>query len=248
MHLFNFYKGSKMKNTLLLNTFLMAATALYAGNVYAQDAQPQEPAAEKEILFKIHDVKPNKNEEGYVKDCSYTLTVYNRSDMEIDSASLDLSWNDNDGNYLIEQDIVTDENGEKTFDGRMRISNKTISTFIDVPQVPTYSQVSVSATAKTEKCFLLLGNVNYRVTSCKLLKRDALGSAANAGSESCSKMFRFVPVTDPEYYKEFKPISYSAQVSAAEQQKIRDLEEIERTNAEILNNFDETRKIVNGIR
>lgn len=237
-----------MKNTLLFNTLLMAATALYAGNVSAQKADIPAPQSDKEILFKIHDVKPNKDEEGFVKDCSFTLTVYNRTDTDIEAAAIDLVWPDNDGNYVVAQDIVTDENGDKKFDGRMRTNNKTITTFVDIPQVSSYTQVSVPVTAKTEKCFLLLGTLNYRATSCKMAKRNVMDSASKGKAESCSKMFRYVPINDPEYYKEFKPVSYVEQVSSEEKQKLKDLENIDRINNEILGNFESTKRVLEKIR
>ena len=187
-----------MKKALLINTVFMTGIVFLADGAVAQNAvNNTQNVQKKEILFKIHDIKPNKDEQGFIKDCSYTLTVYNRTDSEVDAASLDLSWADNDGNYIIEQDIVSDENGAQKFDGRMKVGNKSVNTFVDVPAIPTYSQVSINATAKTEKCYLLLGNVNYRVTSCKLAKRDNLGTAGVNSSETCGKMFRYVPVTDP---------------------------------------------------
>ena len=238
-----------MKKALLINTVLMTGIAFFADGAVAQKTvNNTQNAQNKEILFKIHDVKPNKDEQGFIKDCSYTVTVYNRTDSEVDAASLDLSWADNDGNYVIEQDIVTDEKGEQKFDGRMKVGNKSVNTFIDVPSIPTYSQVSINATAKTEKCYLLLGNVNYRVTSCKMAKRDNLGTASVNSSENCGKMFRYVPVTDPEYYKEFQPVSYEAQQLEKETRKNRDLENIEKTHGEILGNYDNARNILSQIK
>ena len=239
-----------MKKALLTNTFLMALTMLYAGNVCAQEKAKQ-PSFKKEILFKIHDIKPNKDEQGFVKDCGYSLTVYNRTDTDMEAATLDLSWNDNDGNQLVEQDIVTDDEGKQKFDGRMKTKNKVISSFVDIPRTSAYEQVTLDLTAKTEKCYLLLGDVKYRVTSCKLIDKEILDTdkkAKNRKKETCANMFKFVSVTNPEYYKEFQPVSHEDQAAQAEQQKVQELDKIENINNEILKNFDETKSVLSEIK
>lgn len=237
-----------MKKALLINTFLMAATIFYAGNVCAQNNSQPHQNSKSEILFKIHDVKPNKDDKGFVKDCGYSLTVYNRTNHDIDKAAIDVSWADNEGNQVIEQDIVKDKDGNSIFDGRMATKNKVISAFIDIPRTSAFEQVTLNLAAKTEKCYLLMGDVKFRVTSCKMIDKDATSKKSIIKQETCAGMFKFISSTNPEYYKEFQPVSHEDQVSQAEKQKAQQMEKLENVNNEIIKNYDETKRVLSEIK
>ena len=237
-----------MKKALLTNTFLMAAAVFYAGNTYAQNNDQAQQSSKSEILFKIHDIKPNKDDKGFVKDCGYALTVYNRTNSDIDKAALDVSWPDNEGNQVIEQDIVKDKDGKSKFDGRMGVKNKVISAFIDIPRTSAFEQVTLNLTAKTEKCYLLMGDVKFRVTSCKMIDKDASVKKSRIKQETCASMFKFISPTNPEYYKEFQPVSHEDQVSQAEKLKAQQMEKLEQLNNQIIKNYDETKKVLSEIK
>ena len=73
------------KNAKLFITCLGLGMASYI-NVAA--------AASDAILFKIHDVVPVKNADGNVVSCDVGATFYNRTEKEINNASLNLIWAD----------------------------------------------------------------------------------------------------------------------------------------------------------
>ena len=240
-----------MKKTFLLTTLLMAAAA-FSTNANAQ----YDDGRNKEILFKIHDIKANKDEDGLVKDCSFFVTFFNRTDHEIDSASLDLSWLDNTGNYIIEQANPTNEEEVASSEKKAKIKaqEKLVSTFVDVPNIYPYNQGTIPATLKSEKCFLLINDVQFKVTSCRLKNNGDNGPAMLSNStnerniESCSKLFKFVSPQDPQYYQEFKSISVAEQEQNKVNEQKYQLDNIESKYHNITSNLDSAQAILNDLK
>jgi len=234
-----------MKKNLLIGTFLMSGAALFANSVFAQKAELPAMVSNQQILFKINDVKPVKNEDGLITDCEYNIVLYNRTNSEIESAGMDLSWADDAGNYVLEPV----EGGDDPSKNRIKSNNATVTSFVDIPTIKPYSQYTVKATAKTSKCFLLLGNVNYKVTSCRMANtQTTVGKPAAGVSESCARLFKYVSVQNPEYYRGFKPISFEDQENQNANKLQRDLENLSNSQQEIIDVFDRTKNILSTIK
>ena len=167
----------------LLTGVACAVLALGSLNVQAEEATAPDTSnefaskigsGEKVVLFKIHDIKPVKNKEGVVTDCEFALTLYNRSPKSIDAATLDLTWTDEGIASVIEeekrQEKSEDKNAVKSLNQKVSQPNKikteevadtTLKTSIILPQIKPFRQVSLRSQLKSDKCFLMLENVEY---------------------------------------------------------------------------------------
>ena len=61
-------------------------------------------------------------------------------------------------------------------------------------------------------------------------------------------MFEYVNSQNPEYYDEFKNISYSEQERLLSDEKKQDISDIESTYETIVGNFEKADSIVNNIK
>lgn len=254
-----------MSKKFLLGTFL-SAMAVFTMNA-ANAADEAEAPKVKEILFKIHDIKPNKNKDGLVKSCNFFVTFYNRTDFVLDGATLDLSWKDDTGNYIIEQnkkalaesdDEYAEDNTKKTpvteDNSTIRSEVKNVSTFVEMPALTPYTQGTVAARLNSEKCFLLFEETNFRVTSCNLKNQENSGSKTLSNStnersvESCSRMFRYVSPKDPEYYREFKAVSVAEQQKLLQDATQEEVDKIETKYQGVIANMDSANNILSNIR
>jgi len=253
-----------MNKKFLLSTVLSAIAAFTIGTAKADEFSPKT----KEILFKIHDITPNKNKDGIVKSCNFFVTFYNRTDHSLDNATLDLSWKDSTGNYIITQnnkDIANrmEENGEtpsfKTADNSsIKAEVKNVGTFLEMPALEPYTQGTVAARLNSEKCFLLFEDLNYRVTSCNIKNQNvqsdqgANKSFANSTEErsieSCSRLFKYVSPKDAEYYREFKAVPVAEQQKMLENAAVEDLEKIETKFNGVISNLEKTNNVLDNIR
>lgn len=58
----------------------------------------------------------------------------------------------------------------------------------------------------TDRCFLLLNDVEINVSNCTTGGSGATATGGR-GSNACGDIFRFVSVSNPEYYTEFSAVS-----------------------------------------
>lgn len=202
------------------NTFLsgLAGLMLTVGTANAQTADAKTlPAHEEEdeaILFKVHDVKPVKNSKGEeVNACDFYVTFYNRSDKDINGAQLDLTWVDNSLIDVIdaekEKSAEKHKNGEDVdadFSYTQNGNPLQLTASIDMPAIKSYKQITVRQSLKTDRCYILLDDLSINVKSCAVKKTD--GNSFNS-SDACKGLFRFVSQENPEYYTDFKPVSYT---------------------------------------
>lgn len=202
------------------NTFLsgLAGLMLTVGTANAQTADAKTlPAHEEEdeaILFKVHDVKPVKNSKGEeVNACDFYVTFYNRSDKDINGAQLDLTWVDNSLIDVIdaekEKSAEKHKNGEDVdadFSYTQNGNPLQLTASIDMPAIKSYKQITVRQSLKTDRCYILLDDLSINVKSCAVKKTG--GNSFNS-SDACKGLFRFVSQENPEYYTDFKPVSYT---------------------------------------
>lgn len=205
-------------------------------------------AATDEIIYKIHDITPVE-EDGEVKACEFGITLFNRASETVSDIKLDLGWKDE-----VIADAIKNENKEKaesqTDSRRIRrgqstadFTSDTISTSVSVPPLEPAKQVSIKSKINTDRCFLLMGDVQAIIRSCKVG-----GSAKDKKAGVCSDMFKYISPQNPEYYTGFSEVSYDAQKAEEEKQNAKDLEELNQVYQGAVNSLRKVNKTLSSIR
>lgn len=176
-------------------------------------------AADDAVLFKIHDIVPVKNADGVVTSCDLGATFYNRTANNISDISLTFVWLDE----VIADEIVQEERVEKENKRANRRSSSRFSTAsynekdvifnLKLPPLKSYQQITLKSKVNTDRCFLLLNDMEINVNSCRI----------GDGKSDCKGLFNFISVKNPEYYTDFQIISPEEQkakeTSMQDQQK-----------------------------
>lgn len=235
----------------------------------AEESFDGETSKSRAILFKVHDINPVENTEGIVTHCDFLVTFYNRTAEALKQASLDLGWTDSvSERYALDND---DDAKASTTSAASRGLNRTqgrvenrgalgaISTSIELPALGANKQATVKGSVKTEKCFALLDNVSFNVVSCALAGKEdvvkeannrisrSATSARNAGSE-CARLFQFVDSRNPEYYDEFKEISFSEQERLLGEEKATNLSEMNNKYNNVVSNLEKVNSVLTNIQ
>lgn len=203
---------------------LCAASVSYAQQASAPEAQEavaEETSKPDAVLFRIENIKPVENENGLTDRCTFILTVYNRTQKEIEEAEIDLFWRDEiSAKYKVENEEVT------------AVSKEAATTIIHknmlLEKIFPHEQKSFEGEVETDKCFLLLDQVEYRVNTC-IAAGDNIPVKDNKrmGNGSCTGSFDYINSKNPEYYSEFKDVPESVLEKQAEESKARELSGIE---------------------
>lgn len=226
--------------------FLSVFGMLMVGCVFCASAQTTDSA----VLFKIHDVQPVKNSEGLTVACDFNATVYNRSDKDITSAALLLTWVDTTVNNIIDDEKKEDAKlnmrpVERAYSQTQASSSAEVSTSLDIPNLKPYKQVSLRSRLQSDRCFILMEDVKVEVKKCQLASEE--NSRGSSGG-NCDGLFRFVSPQNPEYYKEFKPISYDEEKSQAETKRNQDRRDINVQYDVTIAEMEKTSKVLEGIK
>lgn len=207
------------KNFVL--SLLSAVALMPVANANADDA---------EVIYKIHDINPVK-ENNDVVSCDFSVTFFNRTPNIVSNLSMDISWLDQ-----VVEDQIKQEKQEKVQNSSGRVSgysgqskteqftSKTISTALSIPPLPPQKQISIKASVKTNRCFLLLEKPQLQINTCKV------GSTANVdkAAGACNNLFVYISPESGEYYNEFKPISYDAEKLETEKQNKSEQKELDK--------------------
>lgn len=231
-------------------------------SVQAQEAE--EPTTKpRAVLFKVHDIKPVENTEGVVTHCDFLVTFYNRSTESLRQAKIDMNWHDEvSDRYVIDGNDVKIESSAQVNQRNARGTQQVaggITTSVDMPALGSYKQATVKGTVKTEKCFLLLDNLDFNVAACSIIGKDGKEPAAapanrrsrvaaTRNTSECANLFQYVDSKNPEYYDEFKNISYSEQERLLNDEKTQDTSDIETTYENVVKNFDKANGILGNIK
>lgn len=224
-------------------------------SVSAQSAANDEkPEA---VLFKIHDVTPVEDAQGVISGCDFIITFYNRTKTGLKQAVLNLSYSDQ-----VSEKYYSQENTNAT-------DKKALSLKIDVPELSSYKQLMLKQHVDTDKCFLLLTDPQYNLSSCASVEKtqDAASEQATAQTTSrrasrttrrtttagqntatCPGQFEYVSPSNPEYYNEFKEISYEEQQRLLSDEKKVDLTELRETYGKVTRNLQEANTVINTIQ
>ena len=217
----------------------MALSLLMSFGVKAQEAgaadaenQPQATSEEGAIIFRIENITPIANKDGLTDQCSYIMTVFNRMNQPVKSADMVLSWKDkNAGKYRVkdgELQVISGKDAVEVITNQVTIEN-----------IAPHFQKSFEQKVSTDKCFLLLDNLEFKVSSCQVEgNRNA----------SCTNKFNYIDSKNPEYYSEFKDVPESVLAKQAEEEKERELSKVTETITSIMDAMDATEKELEKIK
>ncbi len=200
-----------MKKSRLL-FFKVLSLGLILGSGVARAENELNPLANG-ILFKIHDVVPVKNSSGLITSCDFGATFYNRTADAISDAQINLTWEDE----VIDDAINYErrEAKEALRSKRTNVSRYNTSTYntvgvsmpLRLPPLKSNQQVTLKSKINTDRCFLLMNDVDVKVVSCRIISSSDKKGVNSSNSKACEDLFRFVSDKNPEYYSEFKEIS-----------------------------------------
>lgn len=222
------------------------------------------------ILFKIHNIKPVLNSDGEIAACEYTATFYNRTPVNIRQAKIQLGWTDKvselysvDSTNFEDPKSHNDDEQEGVEDGKapeaqkQSAPNENLGTFrstLNIPALGSLKQISLQGQVDTDKCFALFDNIKFNVSVCNILGQETIVETrrgrvdADKDQLNCASLFAYVNSKHPEYYSEFKKISYEEQVAHERTVEEQEKEMIQNIGKEIANNFEETDSILDEIK
>ena len=224
-------------NAKNLMRFMALGLVFGAANVYAAPSNnDKEPFGE--IIFKIHDIVPEKNADGNVVYCNIGATFFNRTKADASNVSLELEWNDNViGDVIdIEDREEKEANRTKSKAPRPRYStssftSRTVSANLKLPPIKKNQQITMKSKVDTDRCFILLEEMDVNVVDC--------GTLVDTGTKgACNKYFQYVSPKSGEYYNDFKEISWEEQLVEEDKYIISVQEEVETSYQEVFDIID----------
>lgn len=261
---------------------LMSVTcvALMLGGASVQAADDDEEnefaskiaSGENVVLFKLHDIKPLKDDAGDIKECEFGLTLYNRSPKTIDATTMNMSWLDEsvaeviDAEYKDEQEELNNQKpqrnavkGSKDTQNQLRpktedFTPKMLTTSIDLPKIKPFRQVTLQSKLKSDRCFLMMKEVDVSFSSCNVTEDPVAGTDKRANlsrpqaPNECKSLFRFVSPHDPEYYREFQKVSFNEDAARRQQVRKSDMEEMEKNYNKIIQSINHVAEVLEAIR
>lgn len=223
----------KKINALLCSIGLGAF--LFSGNTLAADNSNDKSANADRILFKIHDVAPEKDANGNINSCNISVTLFNNYDKALSNTQITLKWDDEVISDIISQEeyetkeaINRNPDATRSRYPTAKTTAPTITTTIKIPLINAHQQISLKNKVDTDRCFLLMNDMEIQANSCTF--------AGEATSDrGCRASFSYVSPNSPQYFSEFKEISYDEEVNNKEQEIDADKAEAESIYDEIVN-------------
>ena len=260
------YKMAISKKFLLgtVCSFLAVAPVAAQMSDTATETEGLVSVVEKQpaVLFKIHDVKPIRNHEGKVTSCEFSATFYNRSENNVNDIVMNLTWKDEAIQKVIQAEKELDQKKmrEENYNnngGQFRLpkseteklSSDALNASLKVPDLKAYRQISIKSTIDTDRCFLMIDNPTFKFGSCKVVNAQSTSvTLQRAGSTACDSLFKFVPATDPEYYKEFKKVTFNEEKKAKVQAQKKEQDELKQIYDKTVVNLSRATDIMGQIR
>jgi hypothetical protein len=249
----------KIVKKALYSTLMLACATMITSAQAQTTTEATTTTKPSAVLFKIHEIKPVVNTEGVVTNCDFMVTFYNRTTKGLRPAKIEMGWTDNVSNrYEIDAEYKeTTKVEEKRVASSRKQDEKLgdILTSVDMPSLGSYKQATVKASVATEKCFLLLDNVSYRVATCSIVEEGEDNNTSrrrsagrNNASAECVNLFEYVDSSNPEYHDEFKTISFSEQERIMLEDRKQDVSTLENSYNEIVKNFEKVEKTISNIQ
>jgi len=231
-----------MKNNAKLLMLAAVAGVLVADGALAQSrTSKQQENITGEVLFKIHDVVPEKDAEGNVQFCNMGATFFNRTNVNISNSVVKLVWHDDVIGEIIDLEERAEKEAKRVNPKAVRsryptadLTSDNINVTIKLPQMRSNQQVSLTTKVDTDRCFLLLNEMDVEILNCGTA---AVGSGSRG---KCDNLYRYIGSKMPEYYTEFKEISWEQQLS----EEAAAVKEVEK---EVRDVFDETMNLLHSV-
>lgn len=244
--------------SMLMTTPLQAAETSEKDDGLYSEIDELQPA----VLFKIHDVQPIRNRDGKVTSCEFNATFYNRSDNEVNNIIVDLTWKDKAIANVVQFEKGVDKlkmqeenynNNRGMFrEPQSETEKKTpmsLTTSLKVPDLKPYRQVSLHSRIDTDRCFLMINDVDFKFGSCNVVNAKNTGVVLQNGANSaCEGLFKYVSARDPEFYKEFKKVSFNEEKKAKISKQKKEEEELKSLYDKIVSNMSRATDIMRQIR
>ena len=225
---------AKFLTSVLMTPFLCATIA---------NAEPETTtsAPAEVVLFKIHDIVPEKDADGKVLYCNIGATFFNRTKSDLANVAMNLVWEDEVISDTIEQEerSLREQRRANPRAATSRyptsaLNDRTITMSLRLPPIKMNQQVSLKAKVSTERCFLLLNDMEINISNCGNI------DGATKGSRDCNNLFRYISPKMPEYYQEFK--EKSLEEETAEEDSLLDT-----TKKEMEESYNETIQAIRNI-
>ena len=202
------------------------------------------------VIFKVHEIEPVA-ENGVVKGCNFMVTLYNRTTINFRTFTINLNWKDEvDERFkfdrYVENILGVDEAAkQKTLFSSDEPASKPMQTSITVNAFGADKQISLRSYIENEKCYLMLTEAEFSVTPCEIARNMGnIGKMdVSADKQDCTPLFQYVSTDNPEYFKEFKNISLTAENAIRDTEQASELSDIDIVIEKIVNNMgtsDET--------
>lgn len=259
------------------SAFAVASAIVPAHGQETAPAQEQAPVVQSTkpnaVLFKIHDIEPVLDEEGGIISCNFTATFFNRTPNSLRQAKMDLVWKDAiSGRFAVEEPelpkLETPQQPENQGNVApvVREPSQTaperpgprptgdIIASIEVPLLSSHRHAVVKGNVETDRCFALLDNLTFSVPVCNMLHKDLDENSRQARLEAskeelgCAGLFQYVNAQNPEYYEEFKDISYSDQSELDAKTEEQDLAAIKESTEKLKQNLEKTITLIGNIK
>ena len=117
-------------------------------------------------------------------------------------------------------------------------NDKSVSLNLKLPPLKPYQQVTMRTKVNTDRCFLLLNDVEINVSNCTTGGSGATATGGR-GSNACGDIFRFVSVSNPEYYTEFSAVSMQEIQTQEQTQAEKEKSEVNRLFTETIDAINE---------
>ncbi len=242
--------------------FSLALGAVLAANINPAWAQKADTAAnaaddeekQEEILFKIHDIVPVQNREGEVIACDFNTTVYNRSTFTLREAVLDFTWKDTSLEDVIkaekEEDAEKNNNSGRAYSETERRTSQEVNVQVEVPSIKPYRQVTLNNRVNSDRCFLLIQNVEFEVQNCSAEGVASGGRSSRRGGQrnSCTKLFKYVSPESAQYYMDFKEITPDEEKAKEDAAKQASKNEVVDIYTKTVNSLNSASSIISGIK
>lgn len=242
-----------MKKVIGLLSILLAGASFIATDSHAatrmqarqgKTLNEQAPTTRNDaVIFKVHDIKPIA-EDGVVKGCDYTVTLYNRTSINFRTFTVNLNWKDTvDERFQFDRYVESIVGKDEALKHKDFLIKKEISqpmqSAITVNAFGANKQISVKSHIDNEKCYLLLTDAEYTVTPCDIAR--SIDSTANFGggidSKDCTGLFQLVSTSNPEYFGQFKDTSATELAAKSEEADTKELTDIDSIITKIVDNL-----------
>lgn len=216
----------------------MLAVGLTFGAVDANAAPSSSKESKGEVIFKIHDVVPEKNAEGNVMYCNVGATFFNRTSIDMANVSLSLNWTDDVIGEIIdiEDREEREKNKSKSKGPKSRYSTSSftssnISVDLKLPPIKMNQQITLKTKVDTDRCFILLNDMDILINNCGTL-------SASSSKDACANYFQYISPKNGEYYTEFKKISLEEELSNEDAHVVQVQNDINKVFEETISSID----------